>query len=108
MGVLERWSLIAVRGCRLVSPAGKSYKAALSPSFSPLVDTNVLLDSLDDMSICDEVHPLRQMAAVHELCPGLRGLLELHTGLRCTAVYAVAPRSILVGMHAPERVWRGL
>jgi hypothetical protein len=31
-----------------VSPAGKSHKAALSPAFSPLVNTNFLLESLDD------------------------------------------------------------
>jgi hypothetical protein len=46
--VLERWSLVAVRACRLVSPAGKSHRAALSPAFSPLVNTNFLLESLDD------------------------------------------------------------
>jgi hypothetical protein len=46
--VLERWSLVAVRACRLVSPAGKSQRAALSPAFLPLVNTNFLLESMDD------------------------------------------------------------
>ena len=91
MGVLERWSVVAVRACRLVSPAGKSYRAALSPSFSTLVDTNVWLDSLDDLSICDEVYPLRQMPhrAGHLCGPRAMSGLARFAG-RCAELLGVA------------------
>ena len=63
--MLEQRSEEVVRAYRLVCPAGMSHIVALSPDFSPLVNTNILLESLDDLNenpaTGDEVHPLRQM-----------------------------------------------
>ena len=103
MRVPKRRSEVIVRACRLVCPAGKSHKAAISPAFSPLVNTNVLLESLDDLNenpaTSNEVHPLWQMPHnAGEPCAwsasyvrGLQGGCEV-----CRAVYgAVAVMDIV-------------
>ena len=64
-----------------------SLGAALSPVFSPLVNTNILPESQDDLdenlATSNDVHPLRQMphnVVVRELCRGfarwVRGLAD--------------------------------
>ena len=73
----------------------KSYRVVLSPSFSALVLTNVLLHSLDDLSICDEVHPLPLRQMPHIALCGPRAVF-----VGCAELLSVEGMGIRGALHA--------
>ena len=48
-GVTKRSGGEVVKGCRLAFPTGNVRKTALGTALPPVVDTNVLTESLDDL-----------------------------------------------------------